>query len=166
VVTITTNIRSPYGGDGADQMMVLVLVVLWLGWLFPDGSIGQRLAFWFVTLQLILSYGVAGIAKLISPKWWSGSGLTDIFSTYSYGSPHLSRIANRSQGVMLAMSWSIIMFEVSFGSVLFAPMQVAMLLFCVGVMFHFGTAMLMSLNTFLFAFLAAYPLAWYCVAGN
>lgn len=58
------------------------------------------------------------------------------------------------------------MFEVSFGSVLFAPMQVAMLLFCVGVMFHFGTAMLMSLNTFLFAFLAAYPLAWYCVAGN
>jgi hypothetical protein len=166
LLLVTAHVRTPYGGDGADQMIVIVLAGVGLGWLLPEGGLAQKLALWFVTLQLVLSYGVAGVAKAVSRKWWDGTGLTGIFSTYSYGSPRFSAVANRWPALMIAMSWSVILFEAGFPAALFAPKELVALFFLVGALFHLGTAVLMSLNTFLFAFLAAYPIAWYCLVGN
>jgi hypothetical protein len=166
VLFVVSHIRTPYGGDGADQMLVIVLAGVALGWLLPEGGLAQKLALWFVTLQLVLSYGVAGVAKAVSRPWWNGTGLTGIFSTHSYGSPRFSAMAYRWPALVIAMSWSVILFEASFPMALFAPKEVVALLLVTGALFHLGTAFIMSLNTFLFAFLAAYPIAWYCLAGG
>lgn len=162
---VLVHVRTPYGGDGADQMIVIVLAGLGLAWLLPEGGLAQKLALWFVTLQLVLSYGVAGVAKAVSRAWWDGTGLAGVFSTHSYGSPRFSAIATRWPALIMAMSWSVILFEVGFPATLFAPHPLAALFFLVGALFHLGTAVVMSLNTFLFAFLAAYPIAWYCLIG-
>jgi hypothetical protein len=162
----TTHMRSPYGGDGADQMVLVVFVGVTLAWLLPDGGIAQRAALWFVALQLILSYTVAGLGKMVSTEWWNGTGLIGVLSTYSYGSPRVSVLAHRHPSLIMAMSWLVILFEVGWSSVLLMPTQVAGVLFFIGVLFHLGTAVVMSLNTFTFAFVAAYPIAWYCVSGS
>ena len=166
LLLVLGHVRTPYGGDGADQMIIIVLAGAGLAWLLPAGGLAQKLALWFVTLQLVLSYGVAGVAKAVSRKWWDGTGLAGIFSTNSYGSPRFSALANRWPALMIAMSWSVILFEAGFPAALFAPKELAVLFFLVGALFHLGTAVIMSLNTFLFAFLAAYPIAWYCLIGG
>jgi hypothetical protein len=160
--TMLLSLRCLYGHDGAHQMWILVLAALWLASLFPPGDIAQELAAWFIALQLILSYTVAGVAKLASPLWRNGTALKGIIGTRTYGHEGLHRWLLNRPGWRRMACWGVIVFECGFFAVLLVPLPLALLAILAGTLFHLIIAWAMGLNDFLFAFLAAYPSLLYC----
>lgn len=117
----------------------------------------------FVSAQLTLAYTVAGVAKIISPLWWNGSGLAGVLGTRNYGTVTLARVYGRHKALAVASSIAVIAFETTFVLAWLLPPQAVAAYLSIGVVFHIGVAVMMGLNTFLFAFLAAYPVTWYCM---
>ena len=168
LLSIMRLLRTPYGGDGADQMLLLVLAGLSAGALFHDSEHGRKAAAWFIGAQLVLSYFVAGIAKLGGPTWRNGSGLVAVLGTTAYGVPGLRRllISAPGRGIAFIASWIVIVFEVTFPLTLVIPGKFVLAYFSMGLLFHLSVAIVMGLNTFLPAFLAAYPPAIVCLLTN
>lgn len=164
IAMVITLVRSGYGADGSDQMNIVMLTGLTLAGLFPKEDSGQLMALWFVTLQLVLSYTIAGVAKAYGAPWRDGSGIVGILSTHSYGSPLLNRVLHQHRWLALTSSWSVIIFESTFWMVLFLPQPGVATYLLLGLVFHISISIFMGLNTFLFAFLATYPIAWYCLS--
>lgn len=154
LVVVVFNATLAMGLEGADQMAVLVLFSNAVSSLVPDL---QVVAEYFVLAQLVLSYGVAGLAKLFSSHWRSGRALSMILSTRSFGVGSVPFLA-RSQLVAGAMCSFIIAYEMSW---FVAPFNLsfALILMLVGVVFHLGNSWLMGLNLFPWSFLSAYPIA-------
>jgi hypothetical protein len=148
------NLAFSFGLEGSDQMATLVLLANAMTALMPQM---QWLTDVFIMVQLILSYGVAGVAKLVSPEWRSGRALGMIISTRSMGvgatpmlirNPHVSKL----------ICSSIIGFELAwFALPLNKPLALGLM--ACGVLFHFSSAWIMGLNLFPWAFVSAYPLA-------
>lgn len=164
LVSVALVVRCPYGHDGADQMMTICTAAYLLANL--SGQVAPVV--WFVAAQSALSYLTAGVAKLVSPVWRSGSALPGILRTRCYGNatayrlvvdrPHLDRLLCRA----------VITFECTFPLALVGvpPLTVGVLLLGIG--FHAVNAVVMRLNTFFVAFVATYPALAYCstvVAG-
>jgi hypothetical protein len=70
-------------------------------------------------------------------------------AAFLYGHPRVARTAGRA----------VIAMELSLPLALVLPDPLALGLLGVGVLFHLSTAVVMGLNNFLLAFLAAYPSA-------
>jgi hypothetical protein len=149
------HLRLLVGMDGADQMQTVV----WAGlavYALDIGPIADWAAAIFIVLQLLLSYAVAGIAKLVSPAWRGGTAIARITRTGTYCSPGVSA-ALQPRPVSLVVGWVTIGFELFAPALLFAGHPGLALLVAAGVAFHIGIAVTMGLTTFVFAFLAAYP---------
>lgn len=69
------------GGDGAEQMALIVVVaaVLVTGPFCSDGS--YEIALWFIGGQCLLAYFASGVAKLTSRTWRSGVAIEQITAT-------------------------------------------------------------------------------------
>ncbi|MEU1204383.1 hypothetical protein [Nocardia sp. NPDC005825] len=157
---ILLSLRSRFGGDGADQMTIILFVALALAF-----TIGQQRAevivLWFLTAQVCLAYFTAGVAKLVSPLWRSGAALPEILATHAYGHRRAAKILARHRTTAAAMCWSVILLECGFPLVLVGFEPLTYLLLVTGALLHIGTAILMRLNTFVWAFLATYPAVIY-----
>lgn len=159
VLLATTTVirrRRIIGGDGAEQMSDIVLISTALACLPTPNDARIALAVVFIAAQAVLSYVTAGIAKLVSPMWRSGVALPAILGTYNHGLVWVSRILERRPRVGFLLGWAVIVFEVSFPLVLFAPPFVASVALAVGLSFHLGCAVLMGLNSFVWPFPATY----------
>jgi hypothetical protein len=158
---VLLNVRHHFGRDGSDQMTVLIFGGMWLALVVPTHP--GVLALWFVALQSTLSYCVAGFAKIGSRVWWNGDAIVGILGTRAYGLPEALRapVMGWLPWVARPLCWSVMMFECTFWLVWFLPPPAALALLGVGVLFHVGTAVLMGLNTFLWAFTATYPALWF-----
>jgi hypothetical protein len=149
------------GGDGADQMASIVLVATALVAPAFPGDARVALGAGFIAAQAVLAYSTSGIAKLISPVWRDGTGLTGILSTVDHGTPALGLWLARHRAFSKLASWGTIAFECSFIFVLvLSPLPAAALL-AVGLTFHAACAVFMGLNSFLWAFPATYPCVWF-----
>jgi hypothetical protein len=162
-IVVTLFRSSGYGADGADQMYIVILSGITLAGIFPKNDIGQLVSLGFIAAQLTLSYVVAGIAKAFGVSWWNGDGIRGILSTYGYGYPVLSQFLESNRWIALLIGWSVIIFESTFWVAWLLPPSGAAIYLLVGAMFHLGVGISMGLNNFLFAFLASYPIAWYCI---
>ncbi|WP_424888894.1 hypothetical protein [Streptomyces sp. XH2] len=147
--------RGAYGTDGADQMSALA--VLCAAVTLTVGGATGRLFLAFLTCQLLLSYLIAGVAKLVSPVWRDGSCLAQILSTHAYGSPRLAALLRSHPLLALLLSWGVMVLEVTFFCALFLPSGPMEALLAAGVLLHLGIAVAMGLTTFVFAFVSAYP---------
>lgn len=153
--------RQRYGEDGADQMNLIVAVTLVLT-VGPFQSVpALQLGLLFVAAQLVLSYTSAGIAKLISPVWRSGQAVGLVVNTASYGSRQSGAALKRLPWVGRVLTWSVIVFEMSFLLALFLPWPWVAIPMALGVFFHMSIAVVMGLNNFVPAFLSAYPALLY-----
>lgn len=158
-------LRSHYGLDGSDQMLWLIFAGLAPVSLVD--TIEVRTAFlWFVALQCCMSYFVAGVAKASAPGWRGGSYLVGIFQTRIYGHGGVAALLQDHRRLATVMARLVIAWECSFPVVLIAPMPVVLLLLVGGAAFHVGNAVAMGLNTFVWAFLAAYPAILFCAGGR
>ncbi|WP_291989725.1 hypothetical protein [Luteitalea sp.] len=159
-VTALLMLRSSYGNDGADQMGLIVLVAAALAHAF-DGTRVVSAVLWFCAAQACLSYVTSGLAKLRGRRWRDGSGLTGVLSTRTYGVGALHRVLVRRRWLAIALSWSVILTESLFPLVLVVPDAAVPWFLAGGLAFHLGAAVVMGLNTFVWAFAATYPaIAW------
>jgi hypothetical protein len=158
---VLLSMRSRFGGDGADQMSLVTFAALALAF-----GIGYQqadvLVLWFLTAQACLAYFTAGVAKLVSSSWRSGTALPEILATHAYGHPWGAKILSRRPHVSQSLCWSVILLECAFPLVLLGIDRLTYGLLVGGALFHLGTAILMRLNTFLWAFVATYPAILFC----
>lgn len=152
-----------FGADGADQLATIAVATLvlfhWLNWV---PGVAEACAS-FLVLQLALAYFTAGIAKVISPVWRSGSALSGILATSSWGSPRVAGWLRERPAVARLGAWAVMAFECVFPMVLVLPPTPSLALLLCGLVFHAGVAVLMGLNTFVLAFCGLYPcVLWWC----
>jgi hypothetical protein len=149
--------RCGFGEDGSDQMLMIVAAGLCAFAVIPASSPWRPMGLWFIAAQSALSYGVAGFAKLFSPVWRSGEASLLIFRTMTYSTEPIARVLQRSPLAQLALAWTTIAFECLFPLALIAPREVTIAFLIVGGTFHVLNAVVMGLNIFFWAFVAAYP---------
>ena len=106
--------------------------------------------------QLTLCYAVAGWSKLAVTAWRDGSELRRVMAGEIWGHPAAARMIRR-RPLALAASWGVMLVEAAFPFALLAPLP--WLAAALGAMlaFHVATAVVMRLNLFPWAFVAAYP---------
>lgn len=159
---MSSGLRSKKRPAGQQAKRVLVTTML-VAPAFPGDS---RLALGacFIAAQAVLAYSTSGIAKLISPVWRDGTGLAGVLSTVDHGTPAVGLWLRRHSSLSKLASWVTIGFECTFIIVLVLPTQLGAGLLALGVMFHAGCAVLMGLNSFLWAFPATYPCVYFAAA--
>ncbi|MDB5006358.1 MAG: hypothetical protein JWP45_751 [Mucilaginibacter sp.] len=157
ITSLMLSIRNTIGNDGSDQMSVILGISLLISAVFKDIRI-KELSLYFIATQSILSYVIAGIAKLASKKWRSGIAVFQIMNTESFGSKKVAgylKVAHPIAGVITA--WHIMTVEALFFMVLFLPYPYMLIFLFWGVSFHFYNAVVMGLNNFFWVFIATYP---------
>jgi hypothetical protein len=161
VACLVIQSRSIYGGDGSQQMNLVIGVAVLLGfnpWVKP--MVGS-LSLAFVAAQSCLAYFTSGVSKVISPIWMRGEPLVGILSTTAYGSELGLRIALRAPRVTRTASFVMVGLETSFPLSVAGPLPILVGFLLWGVAFHVANAFFMGLNTFLWSFLATYPAICY-----
>lgn len=150
--------RNRFGWDGSDKFITILNFCLLFIFLFPGSAIIQKATLIFICAQVLLSYAVAGISKLFSKTWTKGLPLKDIFSTKMYRNEwiliFLKTIGEKGSK---ALVWMIILFQLLFPLSLFLPLNLFWVFIILGLLFHFINVLLLGLNRFFLAFLAAYP---------
>jgi hypothetical protein len=151
--------RSRFGGDGSDQMGMVVaigLAIMSAGFAVNDKSLAWCGVF-AIAGQATLAYFVAGAAKLVSPVWREGGALLGVMQTQSYGDPLAARFAQNRPGFCTFVCWLTIVTEMLFPLVFIVPPSLAMASLACFAAFHFSNAWFMGLNAFVWPFLATYP---------
>jgi len=116
---------------------------------------------WFIAGELILSYFIAGLAKMISPIWRKSHALPAIFSTKIYGHEGIFQLVMKHKTLSIVLCWPVFIFELLFVLALFSE-HLCFFLCIVGFFFHLFSAIFMGLNTFFFSFVSTYPALFYC----
>jgi len=142
------------GLDGGDQLSLMIYAVagtLASGYprLIDAGAT-------LIGLQLLLSYVVAGTAKLASPQWRAGIAVWQILATDTYGGWRQKPVFSLIYAASPVVCWSTIIFEMFFPAFLLSPTSLASGL-VVGACFHGAIAYFMGLYNFFFAFVFCYP---------
>lgn len=158
-VILIRRFQGPYNG-GSDTMAVLVLLCLWLSHIAPT-HYWQEIALGYLAVQLVISYFQSGWVKVVNPEWCSGRALQQVFALSAYPVSESVRLwAGRPQ-VLLAMSWSVMIFELLFPMALFNQ---TLLILALGIaaLFHLANACLFGLNRFFWIWPAAFPvIIWF-----
>jgi hypothetical protein len=154
-ICLLVRFQGPYNG-GSDTMTFLVLLCLWCSHLAPT-MYWQEIAIAYLAVQLILSYFQSGWVKVVNPEWRSGRALYNVFALTAYPVSESVRRFAQKPGLLLVMSWLVIIFELLFPLVLFNQLLLYVGLF-VAVLFHLANACLFGLNRFFWIWPAAYPI--------
>lgn len=156
----TTNVllilRS--SADGADKMAMVVaygLLLQMLGAITAQPLLSLAGVLW-VGGQLTLCYATSGLGKLLLPDWRNGVVPRQALSSYHYGN-RITHTLMRNPIVAIALTWGVILIEALFPFALFAPLPVLITALGAMALLHFSVAFVMGLNTYVFAFVAAYP---------
>lgn len=162
LTALILSIRIPIGSDGSDQMSTIIAVSLFIAFLCHDPKIAA-ISLYFIAAQSVISYVIAGSAKLLSKKWRNGTAVYQIMNTESFGSESISAYLHRSPPVIATiMSWNVMLFETIFFTVVILPYPYFLIFLIWGIVFHFYNAIIMGLNNFFWVFLSTYPAIIYC----
>lgn len=158
-VLICVRWRGTFNG-GSDYMSILVLLVLVLATSFAAyPSVGLACVY-YLGIQTVMSYFLAGVAKCKRKNWRNGTALEGFLASDTYQAAFLERWMPLSPKALVACSWLTIIFELSFPLALLSP-HVCLMFIALGLLFHIAIAYAFGLNRFLFAWAAAYPCLYY-----
>jgi Vitamin K-dependent gamma-carboxylase len=160
--SIVMQWRAPFGLDGSDQMFLITFVAVAIYKLFPGDVHVAQASLWFIAIQGCLSYLVAGIAKVVSPVWRSGEAIRRILGTRTYGSRRSASLVSGRDRVCVVLSWLVMLFECTFPLALVFGITGVVIFGVLGIFFHIANAVIMGLNTFVWAFVATYPAILFC----
>jgi len=158
---LVLRFRGPLGG-GSDSMNFQILIGLLIASLGIVNPILTRIGFGWIAAQSILSYFLAGMAKLRNENWRNGIAMRNLLTSrgpYSLFDP-ARRLAD-SRFLCVSAGWLTVLFEITFPVILFLPWEAKIALVCVGTSFHIANALLLGLNRFIWAWLATYPALLY-----
>lgn len=147
----------PYAITGGDRMLIVVFCAFFLLSFYPASAKVQLGTMVFLVGQLCLAYFTAGFSKLKSSHW-KGGGASHFEQPTLLPEGPLKRWLTSNVKVpgMLVILWQLT-FPVS---LLLGP-EVALAWLVTGLLFHLFNALVLGLNTFLFSWLAIYPLAYH-----
>jgi len=123
----------------------------------PAAGPFRPLGLYFIAAQALFSYFAAGISKLSSTPWRKGTAFQTIVNTATYGHRRAAFIINSKPWIGSFVGWSVISVEIVFPVALVSPIGVLIALLCAGAILHLGTAALIGLDTFVWAFTATFP---------
>lgn len=156
---ILHRFQGPYNG-GADRMSLLILCCLCLVYISPSTH-WQEVAFGYLALQLVLSYFISGLVKVVNPDWRNGRALRDVFLFSAYPASESLRQWSKYPRLLFFMSWGVMLFELLFPISLFSSTSLSIALI-IAASFHFTNACLFGLNRFFWIWVAAYPsILWF-----
>lgn len=156
-VWLTVRSCGPVGG-GSDSMFFQVQLGLLIASLGHWQPILGKLGLGWIAAQSVLSYFLAGMAKLRTPGWRDGRVVQNILAA---DGPYLvfasARKLAASRPLCAALGASVMLLELAFPAVLVLPMEGRCVLISLGFTFHFLNAMVLGLNRFIWAWAATYP---------
>jgi hypothetical protein len=147
-----SEIRTPYGRDGADQMAAVILSYRLATALIPDRRVSDDLFLRAVNVQTCISYLASGAAKAISSTWLSGEALERVLKTNSYGQSFTARQLLKHPRLMRLLTWSTIGWESAFPVVYMLTPRRADQAMVLVKLFHLGVALTMGLPRFFWGF--------------
>lgn len=151
--------RGTFNG-GADYMTVLVLLLLSIEAVNRDRPAVRLGCLWYLSVQAVLSYFIAGVVKFRNADWRSGRVLRRFMSGPPYDPPDFFAALSKRAGLMQLSSWGILLFELSFPLVLHSP-AACLAFLTVALVFHLLNFAIFGLNRFIFAWAAAYPALYF-----
>jgi hypothetical protein len=161
VLLVLEGLRFPFGLDGSDQMMLVIFAALCLRKLVHT-PVADGLCLWFITGQACLAYFASGVSKLASRSWRNGTAVFGVFNTRSFGFSALAHALHNRPLLNRGIAWSVIGFELLFPVVLFGNAIVLWVVLAAGFGMHVLCALVMKLDSFVWAFLACYPAIVFC----
>ena len=157
ITHLLQNFRIPFGRDGSDQMITVVLFgLILMSW--NHNTLIFQLGVMFISVQCILCYTTSGWSKWVSPIWRNQPVLIDILDTKSYGFQTVAKWLNNNKILCRAVALFVMTFQASFPLIIFMPPEGIYLYLTIGALFHLSIAIVMGLNTFFWSFIACYPI--------
>jgi hypothetical protein len=151
---IAVRFRGTYNG-GSDAMLVVVLLGLAIarsGW--------PRAGLAYIAAQLVLSYAIAGLAKLGDPRWRRGDAFAILVALPAYGVPKRLATLLARPAIGRVSAYATLAFECGFPIAL-VNHTACIAALAVGAAFHLGNAIVFGLDRFWWTWLAAYPALWF-----
>jgi len=155
--------RTPYGGDGADQMSDVISGYRLLTAVISNHEMSDDLFLRSVNAQLSVCYLASGLAKLIGTTWQSGDALGLVLRTRQYGASRLAAMLRRAPRMAKALTWFTILWETTFPIVYALPPRLARFALHGVKGFHLGVAIIMALPRFFWSFSSAHAAAAYVI---
>lgn len=146
------------GSDGADKIALvaaLAALAITVGRVIDDAWLCLAGIAWAAG-QATIAYVTSGAAKLVRPFWRDGRALVAVMTSYRSGHA-LAAAVVRHRAAALGLAWGVMLVETLFPLALIAPPAVAIPILAALALFHAATAVVMGLNTYPWAFIAAYP---------
>lgn len=145
---------------GSDYMTFLILFACVVHLLFPNSAMLAQVVLWYIGIQTMLSYTVAGFVKVVNSDWRNGDFLKKLLSETNYSIPQGIHYVSTKTTVLKLASWLVILFECSFPIMLLSRYLFFFYL-AFAICFHLLNYFVLGLNRFVFAWLAAYPALYY-----
>jgi hypothetical protein len=152
-----TNVRwrGQFNG-GSDTLTSIVTLGLCVAQVAGGTHLVRASAVYYIAVQTLLSYFVAGVTKLKEPAWRDGRALTQFLKLRRYSVPVLWQHALTPPSRARAASYALISFECAFPLALLHP-TVCHAWLTAGCVFHLLNAWVLGLNRFWPIWFAAYP---------
>lgn len=151
--------RGAFNG-GSDFMALVLLMAIFVSMLFFGNTFVAKAAIWYISVQVCLSYVMAGAVKLARTDWLSGQALKGFLKTSIYANPLGLNTTAVPHFVFRLATWGFLFFEILFPFSLVRPSWVLFFL-GIGALFHFANFLIFGLNRFFWVWIVAYP-AVYC----
>lgn len=148
---------------GSDSMTIMILIGMIIAFMFKKESFAG-FGMIFISINLLLSYLKAGIAKARAPEWRDGSALP-LFLEQSFFSDirAYGKSISAKPDVAKYICWFIFTIEIGLVASPLVP-SVLPLVLTIVVLFHFAIYYVFGLNRFFWVWIAAWPSIFYVAA--
>lgn len=160
IAQLIFNIRNIYTLSGADQMQSIILFGVFISSFNTNGSIAL-LSFYFITIQLLLSYFFTGFHKIKSKNWRNGQALLLVLNSETFGNQKLLKFLYKNNNIAIFFCWLIMISQLTFVFSFFIFPQLTIIYLAVFFIFHLSIAFFMNLNHFFWVFISTYPIVFY-----
>lgn len=157
---INVRFRGVFNG-GSDYMTMVTLLGLLASSIILENDLPSRWGLYYIGIQCILSYFIAGVVKIKNSTWRNGQALKIFISSTNYAVPAKIKQIAHSNILLIAASWFVMMWECLFPLCWLWPKTTPFFL-GIAFVFHIGNFICFGINRFVFAWLAAYPAVLYC----
>ncbi|MFI6818284.1 alpha/beta fold hydrolase [Nonomuraea sp. NPDC050328] len=149
-----------YGTDGSDQAAGLVQTATGLARLSTTPQVQDALL-WYVAIQSNLSYLVSGWVKLLGPDWRSGSALSGVMRTRTYGNRHVWLLTRRFPRSARLVAHGVLALECLFPVLYLKGGRLTRPVLGSALAFHVVNGFVMGLGRFIPSFAAMHPVVAY-----
>lgn len=148
--------------NGSDLVLNLFLIVAIALPLYPKlpfknsdqiQKVTSNVALLFAQIQFALIYLLSGYDKLLSASWRSGAAIDSINNLTFFHNPFITFHLN--EVVCIVLSWSVIVFEMGFGFLIWVK-KFRIPLLVMGILFHLVIAVVLGLVDFALVMMICY----------